>query len=149
MHADEHQSSSKFLQVGIIAFDGSGQICQKYPKQKVGNIFAKSVASFLCSIFDAKHSDISRGSSHVYCYLFPRTVRLEIFCMNISILEIKQQLYGEGLPSFSCLCSKLMFFNRNSKSFMAIKQAKKSLYQAMLYKYFHPKSYKKVPPYCN
>ena len=50
MHADEHQSSSKFLQVGIIAFDGSGQICPKYPKQRVGNIFAKSVAAFLCSI---------------------------------------------------------------------------------------------------
>ena len=42
--------TSKFLQLGIIVFDGSGQIHPKYPKQKVGNIFAKSVAAFLCSI---------------------------------------------------------------------------------------------------
>ena len=31
-------------------FDGSGQICPKYPKQEIGNIFAKSVVAALCSI---------------------------------------------------------------------------------------------------
>ena len=31
----------------------------------------------------------------------------------------------------------------------SIKQAKRSLHQDLWCKYFHPKSYKKVPPYCN
>ena len=31
--------SSKFLQVGIIIFDGSNQTCPTFPKQEVGNIF--------------------------------------------------------------------------------------------------------------
>ena len=38
---------------------------------------------------------------------------------------IKQQLCWEG-SHLCCLCSKLMFFNRSSKSFMPIKQAKKA-----------------------
>ena len=71
MHADEHQ----FLQVGIIVFDGSGQLCPKYPKEDVGNIFTKSVAATFVFYCDVKHLDILRGSSHVYCYLFPRTAR--------------------------------------------------------------------------
>ena len=77
--------TSKFLQVRIFVFDGSGQICPNYSKQEVGNIFAKSVAAIFMFYCDAKHSDILRGSSHVYCYLFPHTARLEIFCLNISI----------------------------------------------------------------
>ena len=35
-----HSDKQKFLQVGIIVFDGSGQACLKYPKYEVGNIFA-------------------------------------------------------------------------------------------------------------
>ena len=65
LHADEHQSLLFLMEVG--------------------NIFAKSVAATFVFYCDAKHSDILRGSSHVYCYLFPRTARLEIFCLNISI----------------------------------------------------------------
>ena len=34
--------TSKFLDVGIIVFDESDQTCPKYPKDKVGNIFAIS-----------------------------------------------------------------------------------------------------------
>ena len=34
-----HVERQSFLQVGIIIFYGSGQICPKYPKE-VGNIFA-------------------------------------------------------------------------------------------------------------
>ena len=83
LHADEHQSFYK--QVGIIVFDGSDQICPKYPKKKVANIFAKSVAANFVFYCDPKHLDILRGSSHVYCYLFPRTARLKIFCLKISI----------------------------------------------------------------
>ena len=30
---------SKFLQVGIMIFDGSNQTCPTFPKQEVGNIF--------------------------------------------------------------------------------------------------------------
>ena len=44
----------KFLQVGIIHFDGSGQTCPQYPKQEVGNICArylkKNDATALCYI---------------------------------------------------------------------------------------------------
>ena len=46
LYADEHQS---FYKLGLF-FDESGQIYPKYPKQEVGNIFAKSVAAILCSI---------------------------------------------------------------------------------------------------
>ena len=34
------RESSKFQQVGIILFDGSGQACLKYPKYQFGNILA-------------------------------------------------------------------------------------------------------------
>ena len=34
------RQTSKLVQVGIIVFDGSNQTCPKYPKQKVGKIFA-------------------------------------------------------------------------------------------------------------
>ena len=45
----------KFLQFGIIVFDGRGQICPKYPKYEVGNIFAKSVAATFVFYYDVKH----------------------------------------------------------------------------------------------
>ena len=63
----------KVSQVGIIPFDGSGQIGPKYPKQEVSKILqyikknCRNCFAFCC---DAKHSDILRGSSHVRCYLF-------------------------------------------------------------------------------
>ena len=48
----------------------------KVPKTGSCNIFAKSVATTFVFYCDAKHSDILLGSSHVYCYLFPRTARV-------------------------------------------------------------------------
>ena len=78
---DDYQTlaamTSNFLQVGIIIFDGSGQTFPKYPPF-LKYIKKKLLQLFLCSIF-AKHSDILRGSSHVYCYLFPCTDRRYAF----------------------------------------------------------------------
>ena len=79
------QMNIKFLQFGIIFFDGRGQVCPKYPKYEVGSIFTKSVAATFVFYYDVKHSDIFREFSHVYCYLFPGTDRLNIFCLTISI----------------------------------------------------------------
>ena len=63
----------KFLKVSIVILDGSRQICPKYSKKKVGNIFAiyyeKSVGTALVLYFDAKYWDILRRSSHVCYYL--------------------------------------------------------------------------------
>ena len=79
------QMSIKFLQFGIIFFDGRGQVCPNYPKYEVGNIFTKSVPATFVFYYDVKHEDVLWGSSHVYYYLFPHTAILEIFCLNISI----------------------------------------------------------------
>ena len=69
--------TSEFLQIGIIVFDGSGQTCPKYP------LFSKYIKKIVAASFVfycyAKHSNISQGSSHVYCYLFPCTARLYAF----------------------------------------------------------------------
>ena len=69
--------TSKFLQVGIIVFDGSDQTCRKYP------LFLKYIKKIVAASFVfycyAKHSDILQGSSHVYCYLFPCIARLYSF----------------------------------------------------------------------
>ena len=50
--------TSKFLQVGIIVFCGSGQ-CPNYPKLEVGNILAinekKSLTTAFVFYYDAKH----------------------------------------------------------------------------------------------
>ena len=63
----------KFLKVSIFILDGSRQICPKYSKKKVGNIFAiyyeKSIGTALVLYFDAKYWDILRRSSHVCYYL--------------------------------------------------------------------------------
>ena len=63
----------KFLKVSIVILDGSRQICPKYSKKKVGNIFAiyyeKSIGTALVLYFDAKYWDILRRSSHVCYYL--------------------------------------------------------------------------------
>ena len=69
--------TSKFLQVGIIIFDGSGQTC---PKNLLFLKYIKKIiaASFVLYCY-VKHSDILQGSSHVYCYLFPCTARLYAF----------------------------------------------------------------------
>ena len=49
----------KFLKVSIVILDGSRQICPKYSKKKVGNIFAiyyeKSIGTALVLYFDAKY----------------------------------------------------------------------------------------------
>ena len=52
------QINVKFLQVGIIDFDASGQMCPNNPKQEVGNIFTKSAAAAFVFYCDATHSDI-------------------------------------------------------------------------------------------
>ena len=69
-----YRHASKFLHVGMIVFDGSGHTCPRYLKSEPGNIFAvykeKGVATALVFYYDAKHSDILWGSSHVHCYLF-------------------------------------------------------------------------------
>ena len=48
-------------------------------------IFCKECCSYFVFYCHAKYSDTLWGSSHVYCYLFSRTARLEIFCLNNSI----------------------------------------------------------------
>ena len=97
------QINIKVLQVEIIVFDGSGQICPKYPKKEVGNIFAKSVVAAFVFYCDAKHSDILWGSSHIYCYIL---VFLHSQTRNLLPKDrntiIKEHLFGEGLsPLFS------------------------------------------------
>ena len=56
------RQTSKLVQVGIIVFDGSNQTCPKYPKQKVGKIFAiyseKVIEIAVVFYRDAKHSHI-------------------------------------------------------------------------------------------
>ena len=93
-------------------FDGSGHISPKYPKQQVGDIFAKSVAAAFVFYCEVKHSDILRGSSHVYCYLVPCTDRLEIFSLNTAIQQLNSNYVGRGFR-LCCYCSKLMFLNRS------------------------------------
>ena len=47
------RKTSKFLQVGIIVFDGSGPICPKYPNRKLVILLQylkKSIATALCSV---------------------------------------------------------------------------------------------------
>ena len=82
LHADEHQS---FYKLGLLFLMEVARYVQSTQNRKLVIFFAKSVAATFVFYCDAKHSDILRGSSHVYCYLFPRTARLEIFCLNISI----------------------------------------------------------------
>ena len=53
----------------------------KVPRTVSWQCFCKECCSILVFYCDAKHSDILRVSSHVYCYLFLRTARLEIFCL--------------------------------------------------------------------
>ena len=81
-HADEHQS---FYKLGLLFLMEVARYVQRTQNRKLVIFFAKSVAATFVFYCDAKHSDILRGSSHVYCYLFPRTARLDIFCLNISI----------------------------------------------------------------
>ena len=88
--------TSKFLQVEIIVFDGSGQSTQT--RKLV--IFLQRVAAAFVFYCDAKHSDISWGSSHVYCYIL---VSLHSQTRNFLPKDrntiIKKPLCGEGLPS--------------------------------------------------
>ena len=82
LHADEHQS---FYKLGLLFLMEVARYVQRTQNRKLVIFFAKSVAATFVFYCDAKHSDILRGSSHVCCYLFPRTARLEIFSLNISI----------------------------------------------------------------
>ena len=55
----------------IIVFDGSDQICPKYPKYEVGNTFAKSVAEFFLSVV-MQSIQISQGGPAMFiitCFL--------------------------------------------------------------------------------
>ena len=81
LHADEHQS---FYKLGLLFLMEVTRYVQSTQNRELG-IFLQSVAATFVFYCDAKHSDILRGSSHVYCYLFPCTARLEIFYLNISI----------------------------------------------------------------
>ena len=79
--ADEHQS---FYKLGLSFLVGVARYVQSTQNRKLV-IFLLSVAATSVFYCDTKHEDVLRGSSHVYCYLFPHTTRLEIFCLNISI----------------------------------------------------------------
>ena len=67
------------------------------------------------------------------CYLFPCTARLEIFCLNTAMQSLNRNYVGRGSL---CICSKLMFSERTrvycSNHPRAIKQARKSLHQALI-----------------
>ena len=84
----------KFLKVSIVILDGSRQICPKYSKKKVGNIFAiyyeKSVGTALVLYFDAKYWDILRRSSHVCYYLLnvSHECGIDLKQQNLKIIEV-------------------------------------------------------------
>ena len=62
---------------------------------------------------DAKHSDVLRWSSHIYCYILTSLhSQTRNFLPKHHNTIIKQHLCGERLH-LCCLCSKLIFFNRN------------------------------------
>ena len=82
LHAGEHQS---FYKLGLLFLMEVARYVQRTQNRKLVIFFAKSVAAIFVFYCDAKHSDILRGSSHVCCHLFPRTGRLNIFSLNISI----------------------------------------------------------------
>ena len=78
---------------------GTGQICPKYPKQEVGNNFAKSVAAALVFCCDAKRLDILQGSSHVFCYILVSLhSQTRNFLPKHPNTIIKQHFCGERLP---------------------------------------------------
>ena len=86
----ECRQTSKFLEVDIIVFDGSGQTCLKYPKQEVDNIsmcYKKSAATAFLCYCDAKYSDILQGCSrdvrHYLLLLFFHNICTDcyIICM--------------------------------------------------------------------
>ena len=79
--ADEHQS---FYKLGLSFLVEVARYVQSTQNRKLV-IVLQSVAATFVFYCDTKHEDVLRGSSHVYCYLFPHTTRLEIFCLNISI----------------------------------------------------------------
>ena len=66
---------------------------------------------------------------------------------------IKHQLCWEGFPSLFSLLQVDVFPEKQTILQQIIlypsNKPKKSLYQVLWYKQFHPKSYKKVLPYCN
>ena len=69
---------------------------------KVGNIFAKSVAAVFVFYCDAKHSDIVRGPAmFIVIYLFHSQTRC--FMPKLHNAIIKQHLCGKGLPSLLSL----------------------------------------------
>ena len=69
---------------------------------KVGNIFAKSVAAVFVFYCDAKHSDIVRGPAmFIVIYLFHSQTRC--FMPKHHNAIIKHHLCGEGLPSLLSL----------------------------------------------
>ena len=74
LHADEHQS---FYKLGLLFLMKVARHVQSIQNTKLV-IFLQRVFQLLFVFYcDPKHSDILRGSSHVCCYLFPCTARLQ------------------------------------------------------------------------
>ena len=79
LHADKHQS---LWNLGLLFLMKVARYVQSTKNRKLV-IFLQSIKKSVTAAFvfycDAKHSDISWGSSHVYCYWFPSTARLYKF----------------------------------------------------------------------
>ena len=102
-HADEHQS---FYKLGLFFFMEVARYVQSTQNSELVIFFAAAFV-FHC---DVKHSDILQRSSHVYCYLFPRTTRLEpdFLPEHLNII-IKKHLLGEVFPSLLPLLQAEVF----------------------------------------
>ena len=146
---NEHQS---FYKLGLLFLMEVPRYFQSAQSRKLVIFLQRVLQLLLCYIVMQDIQLFYRGQAIfiVTCFLAQSDCRNVLPKHRNTI--IKQQLCGEGLPSL-LLCSKLVFFKRSrvycSKSSYAHQKTKKNLYQALWHKYFHPKLYKNVPPYCN
>ena len=126
LHADEHQC---FYKLVLLFLMDVGRYVQSTQNRKLV-IFFKDCCSYFCFLLWFRYFT---GVQPCLLLLFSSHSQTRNFLSErLNLNRLNSNYEGRGSHLF-CLCSKLMFFNRSSNSFMPIKQAKKSLYQALWY----------------
>ena len=115
MHADEHQT---FYKLGLL-------FLIEVARYVLSTQNRKQCCSYFCVLLWCKTFRYFTGIQSCLLLLVTSHSQTRNFLPEHLNIIIKQQLCGEGFPSLLPLL-QLMFFNRNSKSFMPLKQAKKA-----------------------
>ena len=126
MHADEHQS---FYKLGFLFLIEVARYVQSTQNRKLV-IFLQRVLQHFCVLLLCKTFRYFTGVQQCVLLLVSLHSQNRNFLPEHLSIIIKQQLPVEGLQSLLLLLQADVF-NGSSKSFMPIKQAKKSLYQAL------------------